>query len=64
MIWRLRDSPGDRGSSARASSVGQPHLNQSIARATNSREPLRPVIEPETEMVEAGGWQIPTSRRD
>src|SRR5258708_24741475 len=30
------------------------HLNQSIAKATNSREPFPPAIEPERGMVEAG----------
>ena len=32
----------------------QSHLNQSIAKATNSREPFPPAIEPERGMVEAG----------
>ena len=35
----------------------QPHLNQSIAKATNSREPFPPTIEPERGMVEAGVLQ-------
>src|SRR5215510_14683399 len=32
----------------------QSHLNQSIAKATNSREPFPPAIEPERGMVQAG----------
>ena len=32
----------------------QSHLNQSIAKATNSREPFPPAIEPERGMAEAG----------
>ena len=36
------------------SRFSQSHLNQSIAKATNSREPFPPAIEPERGMVQAG----------
>ena len=38
-------------------SSSQSHLNQSIAKATNSREPFPPAIEPECGMVGAGAFE-------
>ena len=41
-------------------SSSQSHLNQSIAKATNSREPFPPAIEPEGGMAEAGVLHRPS----